>query len=132
MQTLINGGFSGLKLYFGYYAGLIKYKFHRLRLWLLKRRMQARYGELLKNSNRMEAINTNASRSYVPEAYSGKVHLFFASEQARFKNDNTHNGWDKINLERLIIHPLACYHGNLLFEPFVAQVAEILNHQLAR
>lgn len=127
IQTLTSGGADGLKLYVSYYIGLWKYKLYRFGQWLRKKWMLFRFEKLLNSSSRMERVNTKASQSYLPQPYPGRVHLFFAAEQARYENDDSHYGWDEIKVGELIIQPLDCFHGNLLFEPFVAKVAQTLN-----
>jgi thioesterase domain-containing protein len=36
------------------------------------------------------------------------------------------NGWEQVALGELVIQPLDCYHGSILFEPAVSRVAEVI------
>jgi thioesterase domain-containing protein len=44
--------------------------------------------------------------------------------------DQPSNGWDKVKLGELVVHPLDCYHGSILFEPAVSQFAAILQQYI--
>jgi hypothetical protein len=47
------------------------------------------------------------------------------------KTGNPTNGWDRVRLGELVIHPLDCYHGSILFDPAVSQLAKILQLYIA-
>ncbi|MBI5352258.1 MAG: AMP-binding protein [Chloroflexi bacterium] len=129
-QTLINGGVKGLAAYFKYYAGLWNYKVYQLKDWAGQKWTRVRYREVFQKYDRVERANRLANRAYIPKPFSGTVHLFHAATQARYENNSPHNGWGDAGIEDLIIHSLECYHGNILFEPYVSQIAEIINQKL--
>jgi hypothetical protein len=117
-------------MYFGYYVGLWEYKIYNMWEKAKGNWMQIRYKKTLQRSKFVENANLEAMRNYRPIYYPGPVHFFYASLQARYDGDTLHNGWDELALDGLVVHELNCYHGNLLFEPFVGQVAEILNRYI--
>ncbi len=130
LQTLISGGLGGLWMYVAYYIGLWRYKIYRLKTRLDKQWMQFRYQNIMQTSELVEVANIKANRSYIPQHYPGSVHFFHAALQAKYENNTNHNGWDELALTGLTTHSLECYHGNLLFEPFIRKVAQILNQEL--
>lgn len=77
---------------------------------------------------RAERAHIEAMRKYVPQAYPGRVILFRA--QRNPASIDATNGWDKVELGELIVHNLDCYHGNILFEPAVNEVAMKLDEYL--
>jgi amino acid adenylation domain-containing protein len=76
------------------------------------------------NIKKMEAKTRMASQYYVPKSYPGKVILLKALRETKAV-ENT-NGWGKVQIGELITHPIDCYHGSILFEPAVSQVAGII------
>lgn len=129
-QTLAGGGMDGLRVYIGYYVNLWKHKFYRFKNFARRKWLNIRYGNVFEKYDRVERANKLAGRAYIPRPYAGQVHLFHAARQAEFENNAPHNGWGEIGINELIIHPIECYHGNILFEPFVNQLAGILNRCL--
>jgi thioesterase domain-containing protein len=79
--------------------------------------------------SRVDEANIAAVRAYNPKPYSGTVVIFRALRQAQF-DERSNNGWDDIGVKHIIIHEVDCYHGNILFEPFVRQIAETINQYL--
>jgi thioesterase domain-containing protein len=130
IQSLTGGGRMGLRVYAQYYLNLWKHKFLRFKEWARKKWMNIRYGNVFDKYDRVERANKMAGRAYMPKPYSGTVHLFHAARQAELENNSPHNGWGEMGIEDLVIHPLECFHGNILFEPFVGQLAEIVNRCL--
>ena len=129
-QTIKSGGAAGLGAYIKYYAGLWNYKVYQFKDWADNKWTRIRYRDVYKKYDRVEKANRKANRAYAPGPYAGTVHLFHAASQARFENNSPHNGWGDAGIDRLVIHPLECYHGNILFEPFVSEIAGIVNRQL--
>jgi acyl-coenzyme A synthetase/AMP-(fatty) acid ligase/thioesterase domain-containing protein/acyl carrier protein len=79
---------------------------------------------LPENVKQMEREFKEASRNYVPQPYPGKVVLIKALRGPNAYNKT--NGWDNVNIGKLVVHQLDCYHGSILFEPAVSQLAEII------
>jgi len=71
-----------------------------------------------------EIASRQMMKKYQVLQYPGQVILFKATRGETSKNPT--NGWDKVTLGELIVHPLDCYHGSILFEPAVSKVAEII------
>ncbi len=130
-QTITNGGVDGLRVYIRYYAGLWKHKIYKLKNWARRKLMKIRYRDVFEKYDRVERANKMANRAYMPQPYPGTVHLFLAVSQARFENNNPHKGWGEVGIDNLIVHPIECYHGNMLFEPFVSYLAGILIQHLS-
>lgn len=129
-QTLTNGGLHGLKAYVDYYVELLKFKAGEYREAGKNKKLRSRYGELPDVYRLVEDANILASRIYSPKPYSGKVVLFTAKRQLMLEGNLPDHGWGKVGIESLSVYPLDCYHGNILFEPFVRQVAEKFNQHL--
>ncbi|HTX90985.1 MAG TPA: AMP-binding protein [Anaerolineales bacterium] len=93
-----------------------------------KRRMSSLQNKLSpalpESVRRLESTNRQAVKKYRVQPYPGRVILFKALRGSSAYNPS--NGWDKVALGELVIHPLDCYHGSVLFEPAVGQVAKIL------
>jgi amino acid adenylation domain-containing protein len=100
--------------------------------WLMRRRLP----RLLKRNapalpdrlRRNEKNNVRTGMKYSAQPYPGRVILFKAT-RGPASADPT-NGWNRVALGELVIHPVDCYHGSILFEPAVSQVAAILQDYL--
>ena len=80
-----------------------------------------RSGALPENIRQMEIENITANKKYEVRPYPGRVILFKALRSA---NVNVlSNGWSDVELGELMIHTLDCYHGSILFDPAVSQLA---------
>lgn len=129
-QILTRGGIKGLLDYAVYYSGLLRFKWGRFVDSIRRRWQSIRHAEALERYARVERANVRASRAYILKPFSGTLHLFHAVLQARYEGNVPANGWADIGVKELVVHPLNCYHGNVLFEPFVSEVARILNEHL--
>jgi amino acid adenylation domain-containing protein len=83
-----------------------------------------------KNANTMERNNMIAAQKYRPRPYPGRLLLFKALRGPNAGEPA--NGWDKVELGELVIHPLDCYHGSILFEPAVSELAKVLNEYITQ
>jgi len=129
-QTLSGGGSGGFRMYMKYYLELWKFKSYQFRIKLNEKRNRLRFGEMPDVFSRVEDANATAIQAYDPKPYPGSVVIFRALRQARFDGQNLDNGWGYVGVEKLVVHSVDCYHGNILFEPFVRQVAEKLRQYL--
>jgi thioesterase domain-containing protein len=124
LSILLKSDWQGKLEYLRFYRETIMPKIRHF----LKRRLQGykRTGmsALPENVRQMERANLQATQSYRVKPYSGRVILFKALRGP--KSDYPGNGWDQVKLGELVIHPLDCYHGSILFEPAVSQLAAIL------
>jgi thioesterase domain-containing protein len=91
---------------------------------LLKKNAPALPDRLRRN----EKNNVRTGMKYSAQPYPGRVILFKAT-RGPASADPT-NGWNRVALGELVIHPVDCYHGSILFEPAVSQVAAILQDYL--
>lgn len=85
---------------------------------------------LPENIIRMENANRQSTREYRVLSYPDRVVLFKAMRGPASKNLT--NGWDRVALGELVVHRLDCYHGSILFEPAVSQMATILQGYLEK
>ena len=83
---------------------------------------------LPENIRRIEEAIKDANRAYMPQPYPGRVLLFKALRGPDAYEPT--NGWDQVEVGELIVHPLDCYHGSILFEPAVSEVAETLQNYI--
>jgi thioesterase domain-containing protein len=77
---------------------------------------------------RLEEANLQADQEYVSQYYPGKVIFFKALLGPNSGVEN--NGWEIDEFGEFVIHELNCYHGSILFEPIVSQVAEVIQHYI--
>jgi thioesterase domain-containing protein/acyl carrier protein len=83
------------------------------------------YDQIRKNEIRLE----EASHNYAAEPYPGEVILVKAIRDPRATSKA--NGWERINIGKLVIHELDCYHGSILFEPAVSQLAALIQRYVS-
>ena len=79
---------------------------------------------LPENVREIERANLRAARLYQVKPYPGRVILIKALRGPNAEHPS--NDWDKVKLGELVVHTLDCYHGSILFEPAVSQLASIL------
>ncbi len=129
-QTLSSGGVNGLGAYLGYYVNLWKFKFEEFKDAQKMRKIRSQYSEGLAVYDRVEEANLTASKAYDPKPYDGRVVIFSASRQVILEGNDADHGWKRAGIKDLLIRPIDCYHGNMMFEPFVQEIAETLNQYL--
>ena len=83
---------------------------------------------LPENIQQMEMANKLANNKYKAKPYPGRVILFKALRNANL--NVLSNGWSEVELGELMIHNLDCYHGSILFDPAVSQLAGILQNYI--
>jgi amino acid adenylation domain-containing protein len=93
-----------------------------------QRRKELVRGSLPRQAVRLEQDSRKMADEYQPGPYPGTVILVKAS-QGLHAEDPT-NGWDTVELGELVVRPLECYHGSILFEPAVSRLAEIIKEYL--
>jgi amino acid adenylation domain-containing protein len=121
---LSHASWQGRQDYLRFYRSTIRQKARRFfrRRWQNVKRSAA--AALPKNVRQIEKANRQADQAYEIKPYPGKVILFKAMRGPRAHEPA--NGWDQVGLGELIVHTLDCYHGSILFDPAVRQLAEIL------
>ena len=127
LQTISSGGIMSL---IQYYPGLWRYKFSEWRQARKKQAMLSRLGVKSEVYNRVEQANIVAGLAYRPQPFDGLVVMFSAARQFAFEEGKPDHGWRDAGARNLIVHVMDCHHGNILFEPFVQQVAGKLRQYL--
>ena len=130
VQTLTSGGLRGVGNYIKYYFELWKFRSGEARDEMKRKKTRARQGELPEAYRLVDEANLLASRAYKPGPYPGRVVMFSATRQLALEGNNPDHGWSDVGVQDLVICPLDCYHGNILFEPFVQQVVGTVNQYL--
>jgi thioesterase domain-containing protein/acyl carrier protein len=118
----LSSNLTGKGDYIRHYFGVLRYKVRKLFQFKGKDPKKNR-GDLFEPF----AIGTGLQDpriqlDYPQKAYPGRVVLFKALRGV-YLSDET-NGWGKIGINELIIEPIDCYHGSILFEPAVSKLAE--------
>jgi acyl-coenzyme A synthetase/AMP-(fatty) acid ligase/thioesterase domain-containing protein/acyl carrier protein len=128
ISILVKSNWQGKMEYLQFYKETAKPKIRR---FLERRRSKSnRRGNfaLPENTRRVERANLRLANAYKVQPYPGRVILFKAVRG--LNADQPSNGWDKVKLGELVVHPLDCYHGSILFEPAVSQFAAILQQYI--
>jgi acyl-coenzyme A synthetase/AMP-(fatty) acid ligase/thioesterase domain-containing protein/acyl carrier protein len=84
--------------------------------------------EMFNKYSQIEMRNIQASQAYEVKPYPGQVILVKALRGIGSKVRA--NGWDKVGIQELIVEDLDCYHGSMLFEPAVSQLAIIIQSHI--
>jgi len=124
LAILIQANWQGRLDYLRFYRATIRQKAKRFFRRRLKDVRQSAKLALPKDVRQVEKSNKQAIQAYELQPYPGEVILFKALRGPR-ANDPT-NGWDRVELGKLDIYPLDCYHGSILFDPAVKKLAETL------
>ena len=127
-SILIRSNWQGKLDYLQFYRETIGRKTRHLLNKQLGSQKKVSTTVLPENVRQIEAANLEAARAYRVKPYPGRVILFKA---LRGPNANhPANGWDQVTLGELVIHTLDCYHGSILFDPAVSQLALILQRYI--
>jgi amino acid adenylation domain-containing protein len=98
----------------------IKHKLYR-RAYKIYKHVGRPLPPVLKN---IEQINFTAVKDYVPQAYSGNVTLFLASDLTA--DYDLHDGWRELVTGDIEVHEIPGNHINIIKEPHVGALAEKL------
>jgi amino acid adenylation domain-containing protein len=121
---------QGKKEYIEFYRETINDKLKKFIRPKINKPHQEQQGILPKNVLKLEKDNRVAVKLYEVKPYPGKVILVKAT---RGPNSNIPaNGWDKVKIGNLIIEELDCYHGSILFEPAVSNLAKLVKNYIAQ
>ncbi len=104
----------------------IKHRLYR-RAYKIYKRVGRPLPPVLKN---IEEINFTAVKDYVPQAYSGNVTLFLASDLTA--DYDLHEGWRELVAGEIETHEIPGNHINIIKEPHVGALAEELRSCLDR
>lgn len=125
---LIKANWQGKKEYLDFYRSTIMEKISK---YINHRILKRNGSSLLKKHEKLinfEA-DTEISKGYEAKPYPGKVILLIAQRGATSSGNVTH-GWDKVGIKDLIVEKVDCYHGSMLFEPAVSNLANIIQSHL--
>jgi thioesterase domain-containing protein len=100
----------------------------RRALWKLADRFGL-VAKLLPHSVRtnFDAAHLRASREFKPQAYSGKISLFKVTSRRRPETSDPGLGWSSLAKGGVEIYETVGKHQNMIQEPFVGPLAELLN-----
>jgi acyl-coenzyme A synthetase/AMP-(fatty) acid ligase/thioesterase domain-containing protein/acyl carrier protein len=120
----INSTWEGKKDYLNFYRETFNEKASRF----LRHRISGLY-KVTKSAipdkySQIEIRNIEASLAYKARPYPAQVILVMAL-RGIVSNVPAH-GWDKVGIKELKIEELDCYHGSILFEPAVSELAKII------
>jgi acyl-coenzyme A synthetase/AMP-(fatty) acid ligase/thioesterase domain-containing protein len=113
----------GRQEYFSFYGNLLREKIRKWRSG--KNPLQP---ALPDEQRLLEKKNLQADAAYQPRPYPGKV-VYVKATRGKV-NDLPANGWETAQLGGLDVYALDCYHGSILFEPAVGQLAEIIQGKI--
>lgn len=114
----------GRQEYFSFYGNLLREKIRKWRSG--KNPLQP----VLPDEQRLlEKKNLQADAAYQPRPYPDKV-VYVKATRGKV-NDLPANGWETAQLGGLDVYALDCYHGSILFEPAVGQLAEIIQGKIS-
>jgi thioesterase domain-containing protein len=129
-SIIVKSNWQGKMEYLKFYKETAKPKIRRfLKNRRDKLKKQGNFA-LPDNARRIEKANRRMANGYKIQPYPGRVILFKAVRG--LNADQPSNGWDQLKLGELVIHPLDCYHGSILFEPAVSQLASILENYIEK
>jgi amino acid adenylation domain-containing protein len=128
LSIWLKSDWEGKKEYLRFYKDTIGDKLKRFmknRARDYKKTQKPEAGSTLpENVKQLEREFKEAALSYETEPYPGKVMLIKAL-RGPYAFDRA-NGWDRVDIGKLVVHQLDCYHGSILFEPAVTELAEII------
>jgi amino acid adenylation domain-containing protein len=124
LSILLRSNWQGKLDYLQFYRKTFIQKARRFIGRRINRKRQSTSTALPENIRRIEKANRIAAQVYETKPYPGKIVLIKALRGP--KANETSNGWDKVQLGELVVHKIDCYHGSILFEPDVSQVAGII------
>jgi amino acid adenylation domain-containing protein len=120
----LRSNWTGKKEYLKFYRETFRESFSEFfNRW--KRKQKTAINRIMPEKHRIIENNLiEISRNYTIKPYAGKIVLVIALRGSK-DSANAH-GWDKVGIKDLVIEPLDCYHGSMLFEPAVSELAEII------
>lgn len=119
---------AGKKEYLKFYREAFREKVPRFIGHFVKRSKKDSNEILPEKNRRIENNLIEISRNYKITPYMGKVVLVLALRGSRGYPHAY--GWDEVGIKDLVIEPLDCYHGSILFEPAVSELAKIIQKHI--
>ena len=119
---------EGKKEYLRFYYENYAENIHRIIRHATKKIKPPTSTALPQKYKRIEGESVKAAKLYTPKPYPGKVVLVKA---LRGSTDTTpDNGWQKVGINNFSIERVDCYHGSMLFEPAVSELANIIQKHI--
>ena len=128
LSILLRSDWQGKLDYFKFYSETFTQKARHILNRKANKKQHDTEVALPENIRRIETANRAAAQAYKARPYPGKIILIKALRGP--KANELANGWDKVRLGELVVHTIDCYHGSMLFEPAVSQVAGIIQKLL--
>ena len=125
---LTKANWEGKKEYLKFYNETISEKISK---FITHRLLKRDTTNNLPNIKKTTGFNSpvEITNGYKAEPYPGKVVLIMAQRGAAL-NTNIAHGWEKVGIKDLAIEHLDCYHGSMLFEPAVSELAKIIQSHI--
>ena len=130
INTISAGGREGRSAYFYYYWELAKLIIRKGFIYLKEKIERIQYRSFPPELTRVESANIRAVRTYQPQPYPGEVVMFRAIKDIDPDHIDLCNGWGDVGIGEITVHTLDCYHGNILFEPYIGEIAEIIHNHI--
>jgi amino acid adenylation domain-containing protein len=126
-SIFVHSDWHGKQEYLRFYLDTGRDKIRRFFQNRKKRAELVRNG-IPRQAARLEQESRKMADEYKPDPYPGRVILVKAIQGLHVEDPT--NGWDTVELGELVVRPLECYHGSILFEPAVSRLAEIIQEYL--
>ena len=130
LSIIFRSNWQGKLDYFRFYRENFTEKVAKFIYFRIHREQSVNKSALPKDVQSMETNRRSAIKAYDVKSYPGQVILVRAALGPNAKDPT--NGWDKVKLGELIVHTLDCYHGSILFEPAVSQLADIIQDYIEK
>lgn len=127
---IIKSDRRGRKDYIKFYSETI---YEKLRRFIKRRLSRTKIKSSITTPDAIrknEIMNHKASNAYTTKPYAGQV-ILVKTKRGLF-TESPANGWDRFEIGKLIVEELDCYHGSILFEPAVSQLAKIIENHMIR
>jgi acyl-coenzyme A synthetase/AMP-(fatty) acid ligase/thioesterase domain-containing protein/acyl carrier protein len=128
LSIIFGSNSDGRMEYFRFYANIIKNKLVRFHNGFRYEKSNF-IGNIPARLSRIEKQSKLIDFKYQVRPYPGTVILIKATRGK--SGDQISNGWDQVELGELILHKLDCYHGSILFEPAVSELAKIIQSHIS-
>ena len=124
----VNSSWEGKKEYLRFYYENFNGKFSRIIKRVSRKVLAIKPTAIPQKYRKIEEEYITATNLYTPKAYPGKVILVKALRGS--EKNSPDNGWRKAGISHFNIEKLDCYHGSILFEPAVSELANIINKHI--
>ncbi len=128
LSIWLKSDWEGKKEYLRFYRDTIGDKLRRFvkgKLFAERHSHKESKASLLpENVRQMERQLKDAVTNYEVKPYPGRI-IYIKALRGPYAYDKT-NGWDTVDIGKLVVHQLDCYHGSILFEPAVTELADII------